>query len=273
MKKPGTSILQIIIYDDAASRSWPDALRFDVCKALLDRGYGVTCTCELAPPDNDPRLILGLFHNSNLPSQGAAAGRASIFKDVSNFDAQGIVQLVEQVAERVHGTPTASERTSWFPVIDYDRCTHCMDCLSFCLFGVYAISSKKEIAVRHPEKCKPDCPACSRVCPEAAIIFPKYSAAPINGAEVDGVAPEKIKVDVSALLGGDLYRALRDRSQRVGSRFSGDRDEQLAHKERQRYLSQLKDQLDIPDHVLDALPPKGRSGKKPQNSNESKTER
>jgi hypothetical protein len=24
-----------------------------------------------------------------------------------------------------------------FPVIDYDKCTNCMQCLSFCLFGVW----------------------------------------------------------------------------------------------------------------------------------------
>ncbi len=24
----------------------------------------------------------------------------------------------------------------WFPVIDYDRCTNCKQCLNFCLFGV-----------------------------------------------------------------------------------------------------------------------------------------
>ncbi|MEI9897476.1 MAG: hypothetical protein WDN28_27365 [Chthoniobacter sp.] len=69
----------------------------------------------------------------------------------------------------------------WFPVIDYDRCTNCMQCLSFCLFGVYGVDGDKHIQVQNNDHCKTNCPACSRVCPEAAIMFPKYKAGPING--------------------------------------------------------------------------------------------
>ena len=32
----------------------------------------------------------------------------------------------------------------WFPVIDYDRCTNCMQCLSFCLFGVYGVERRRQ---------------------------------------------------------------------------------------------------------------------------------
>jgi len=27
----------------------------------------------------------------------------------------------------------------WYPVIDYSRCTNCMECIDFCLFGVYGV--------------------------------------------------------------------------------------------------------------------------------------
>jgi NAD-dependent dihydropyrimidine dehydrogenase PreA subunit len=144
----------------------------------------------------------------------------------------------------------------WFPVIDYSRCTNCMQCLSFCLFDVYGVSADKKIQVQNQSNCKTDCPACSRVCPEVAIMFPKYRHGPINGDEVqaDDVRREAMKVDISALLGGDVYSMLRDRSAKAKSRFSKERDDDRALKERQNCLMALKRDLDIPAEVLAALP-------------------
>ena len=31
----------------------------------------------------------------------------------------------------------------WYPVIDYDRCTNCMECIDFCLFGVYGVDGQE----------------------------------------------------------------------------------------------------------------------------------
>jgi len=59
---------------------------------------------------------------------------------------------------------------------------------------------------------------------------------------------------ISALLGGDIYSALRDRSAKAKSRFSKERDEDRALKERQRCLTKLQEQMDIPAEVLAALP-------------------
>src|ERR1041385_4970329 len=144
----------------------------------------------------------------------------------------------------------------WFPVIDYDRCTNCMQCLSFCLFGVYGVDEQQRIQVQNNDNCKTNCPACSRVCPEAAIMFPKYKAGPINGDVVsDGdLQREKMKIDISALLGGDIYQMLRDRSERAKSRFSKERDADKALKERQKCLVKLAQAGDIPPEVLMALP-------------------
>jgi NAD-dependent dihydropyrimidine dehydrogenase PreA subunit len=144
----------------------------------------------------------------------------------------------------------------WFPVIDYSRCTNCMQCLSFCLFDVYGVSADRKIQVQNQTNCKTDCPACSRVCPEVAIMFPKYRHGPINGEEVttDDVRREAMKVDISALLGGDIYSMLRDRSAKAKSRFSKERDDDRALKERQNCLVALKKDLDIPAEVLAALP-------------------
>jgi len=145
----------------------------------------------------------------------------------------------------------------WFPVIDFDRCNNCMQCLSFCLFSVYGVDSARMISVANPENCKTNCPACSRVCPEAAIIFPKYASRPINGAEISpsDLERESMKADISALLGGDVYGALRERSKTTGPRFSPERDPETALRERRRHLAALAELGQVPAEVLKSLPP------------------
>src|SRR4029078_8437827 len=99
------------------------------------------------------------------------------------------------------GTVRAGGWKPWFPVIDFGRCTNCMQCLSFCLFDVYGVTTDGRIHVQNENNCKTDVPACSRVCPEVAIMFPKYKAGPINGDAIssDDVRREAMKVDISAL--------------------------------------------------------------------------
>ncbi|NQT21422.1 MAG: hypothetical protein HQ592_17075 [Planctomycetes bacterium] len=60
----------------------------------------------------------------------------------------------------------------WHPVVDYSRCVNCAQCMQFCLFGVYELDDADKLIVRNPNNCKPGCPACSRICPSGAIIFP-----------------------------------------------------------------------------------------------------
>ncbi|HAY81980.1 MAG TPA: ferredoxin family protein [Planctomycetaceae bacterium] len=86
----------------------------------------------------------------------------------------------------------------WYPVIDYSRCTNCMECIDFCLFGVYGIDTAETILVEQPDSCRKGCPACSRVCPENAIIFPQHKSPAIAGAPVDAGA---LKIDLSKLFG------------------------------------------------------------------------
>src|SRR5207244_12652512 len=120
--------------------------------------------------------------------------------------------------------------------------------LTFRLFGVHGVDANQRIQVDNHDNCKTTCPACSRVCPEAAIMFPKYKAGPINGDTVSDsdLQREKMKIDISALLGGDVYQMLRDRSERAKSRFSKERDSEKALKERQKCLVKLAQAGDIP---------------------------
>ena len=113
-------------------------------------------------------------------------------------------------APPLKGTP------AWYPVIDYERCTACGQCHDFCLFGVYAKDEDGQVRVIQPESCKNNCPACARICPEAAIMFPKIAEAPINGAEItdESALRSQIKVNVDEILGDDVYAALNARKQK-----------------------------------------------------------
>lgn len=98
------------------------------------------------------------------------------------------------------GAPAAAGGTSeipadparaWYPLVDPERCTQCNECHQFCLFGVYELDAAGALAVAHPERCKPGCPACARICPHSAIMFPLYGRDPaIAGAPGRLVAPE-----------------------------------------------------------------------------------
>ena len=211
------------------------ANRYETLTALLEKGFTVS--------------------SSHSPDRPAIAidGRPDV--NLDGMDTQALADAVDEV-RRQSGITQPGGWKPWFPVIDYKRCTNCMQCLSFCLFDVYGVSADGKIQVQNQSNCKTECPACSRVCPEVAIMFPKYRHGPINGDEVsaDDVRREAMKVDISALLGGDIYAALRDRSAKAKSRFSKERDDERALKERQNCLLKLQQNLDIPPEVLAALP-------------------
>lgn len=88
----------------------------------------------------------------------------------------------------------------WYPVIDYSRCTNCMECIDFCLFGVYGVDELERLTVENQDNCKKGCPACSRVCPEQAIMFPDYKTPAIAGAPIGAIG--NLKIDLTKLFGG-----------------------------------------------------------------------
>jgi len=72
-------------------------------------------------------------------------------------------------------------RHRWYPVIDYQECQNCLECVNFCLFGVYTIGENQVPLVEQPDQCRHGCPACARVCPAGAILFPEYDDPMISG--------------------------------------------------------------------------------------------
>ncbi len=118
---------------------------------------------------------------------GDTNGHAEAAPAEPDASASGKVERIEEPAGR-----------RWYPVIDYSRCTNCMECIDFCLFGVYGVDRIDTILVEQPDNCRKGCPACSRVCPENAIIFPQHKTPAIAGSNE---AAESMKIDLSQLFG------------------------------------------------------------------------
>ncbi len=107
-----------------------------------------------------------------------------------------------------------SVRPRWYPVIDYDRCTNCLECLNFCLFGVFGMDKSEEVFVEQADACRDGCPACSRVCPSQAIMFPRHDSRAVAGDPT--ASDDGFNLDLVQLLGsstpGQIAAAERDKA-------------------------------------------------------------
>ena len=248
--------LRLVIYEGAGASALTPEERFQSISTLLERGFSVTRAGSerpLAPEDGAPIAVFGRFDDPGILQDQPSVRFRALDAPV---DPVALADVASTAAQELEAAAPGAWKP-WFPVIDYDRCTNCMQCLSFCLFGVYGADEQKQIEVQNQDNCKTNCPACSRVCPEAAIMFPKYKAGPINGDTVSDadLNREKMKIDISALLGGDVYSMLRTRSERARSRFSKERDSDKALAERQKCLVKLASMAgEIPPEVLMSLP-------------------
>jgi len=197
-------IVRVLLYEGPGSSPLSDQFRGALLQSLLERGFPVSCMRSSGTIDaaaNSVLLVMGEFD-----SHPQTANSQVRFQRLEGPDPAQAADYADQVRNEL-GLERPGTWKPWFPVIDYARCTNCMQCLSFCLFDVYGVSTTGGIEVRNQDKCKTECPACSRVCPEVAIMFPKYRHGPINGEDVntDDIRREAMKVDISALLGGDVY--------------------------------------------------------------------
>jgi len=214
----------------------------DLC-GLAAGGHDVFSQCEDA---SDlivlacyPRAVRALFHaaGASLPDEAqienlrTAEDIESIVKQLISRGQAGEVQLIEALKEWI----------PWFPAIDPQRCKNCKLCLSFCLFGVYAKDDSGKVRVVRPDQCKTNCPACSRVCPYAAIVFPKYHSSPIQGDTVDEAQWKQREVPstLQERLSNNIYTMLRKRSQSTAENIED--------------LKKLQKTLDIPDEVIEKL--------------------
>lgn len=210
---------RIVVHESPGGGSPSPERRAEIVATLLDDRCTVTCTAAGTAPEapGDGEMHLN-------------------WKDLADLSPEAITGRVEEL-RRESELPPPDDWVPWFPVIDYDRCGNCGQCLNFCLFGTYARSEDDAVEVRNPSHCKTNCPACARICPELAIIFPKHPTGPINGDVVreEDLEGETVKVDPAALARGDVYAALRNRSASEGG---------------QRSTEELIEKLEIPPDVL-----------------------
>ena len=104
----------------------------------------------------------------------------------ASLESRGAVAEVREVQE------TVSPR--WYPVIDWSRCINCQHCLQFCLFGVYELDEAGQVTPTSPDNCKDGCPACARICPQSAIMFPLHE----HDKAIAGAPGEFVQLDPEA---------------------------------------------------------------------------
>lgn len=197
-----------------------------------------------------PRAITWLFERAGapLPQDGSVLFlNQRHLKPQQILDRLGINTPAESSRLQEHHAPS-EDWVPWFPVIDRDRCRNCKLCLNFCLFGVYSTDEQGQVQVTQPDHCKNNCPACARVCPAQAIIFPKIDQSPINGDEVTDTTVTNKTNPLDHLQDTNIYDLLRQRSGRT-QRFSSE------PRNPGTMLELLHLQLDIPLEVLQALSP------------------
>ena len=173
-----------------------------------------------------PRAVRGLFDWAGFPLRD----RGVSFLNMRTLDAKAVLKGLP------HATPSSRRRgilprqpastdvaspggwIPWFPVLDRARCVNCKQCVSFCAFGVYTVKDGTAM-VANPTNCKTNCPACARMCPHLAIIFPKCPEEPIDGTEVTPAHIRQRRAMVKKPVHGmDMHALLAARSAHAAQR-------------------------------------------------------
>ena len=239
------SPLLVVLYEGAGAMPLDADARFEITRTLLEKGYRVI-THAGRPQRHDAGRAAGARAR---PLHRRAAGRGrrrhrrrgplplARRRRAGRASSRSSKASAATPRRRSRAAGSRGSRSSTTAAAP----TACSACRSACSTSTASRRTSRS-RCRSQTNCKTDCPACSRVCPEVAILFPKYKAGPINGDEVNAadLEREKMKVDISALLGGDIYAALRQRSQHASSRFARERDDQRALEERKRCLAKLQ---------------------------------
>lgn len=179
----------------------------DLCEKIMERSPDLAEVASSPVIACFPRAVRALFDTVGMCPECVADIRndsvATILDQLGYKpgDAGGEDAGADKFRETIAAFPVKTGVDAWYPTLDKARCMECGKCHDFCLFGVYTIEDGV-VRVRNPRSCKNDCPACARMCPGKAIIFPKYGKSPINGGvsdEEQAVSPDTKAVYADAL--------------------------------------------------------------------------
>lgn len=226
---------QNIVICACASRSFISKVQVaELVATLQQAGYNVTIEADLCETaETDParmrelvtgNIIMGCYTRAlrALADRADCSATKNInirgrrveqilkelnLDDAMNHDEEWQARRDAALAE-INAFAVKVATDAWYPILDYERCVNCGKCHDFCLFGVYTIEDGK-VKVAQPQNCKNNCPACSRVCPAEAVIFPKYERSPINGgsASEEGI----IMLDMDTMYADALRARLEQR--------------------------------------------------------------
>ncbi|WP_430809523.1 MULTISPECIES: ATP-binding protein [unclassified Carboxylicivirga] len=191
-------------------------IKDDLCRLVVDdpnqiikAKEGTIIACHTRAVNNHLNW-LGITPGSIIEARESSADEI-----LSKFGLEGDAPspTTDDLIKELEALPVCKDQDAWYPVIDKTKCTECGKCHDFCLFGVYTVENK-QVKVTNPHNCKNNCPACARMCPSQAIIFPKYDKSPINGGtEIEEIFTEEVKAEM-------YQKRLQYRLQQNRNRFS-----------------------------------------------------
>ena len=158
---------RVILYEGPRAEPLGLELRSGLVQKLLERGIAVRrvsraeVSLDSSTAAEEP-LILGRF-GGRLPASSHDDRELPVrLRDITGLTIEDVLALVDTLCGALTTKVNGKRWKPWFPVIDFNRCTNCMQCLSFCLFDVYGVTTGGKIQVQNESNCKTDCPACSR---------------------------------------------------------------------------------------------------------------
>ena len=222
----GASTLRINIVTDLCH--WAAKERDSLCRDLkLGDSIFLISSCSR-------RAIINLLNYAGITAAEESVKKFVNYRNVSHSAIGAQVKAVVDDATGVTFHNFAIDYTpanlAWFPVIDRELCTNCRQCENFCLFGVYKFADGA-VSVNKPSKCKPYCPACAKICPQSAVIFPKHDSPVTNGEEIRKDGP--VDKTISNMSGPELMSLLHNRSN----------------------IADKAKELGIPDSVINSMSP------------------
>jgi hypothetical protein len=135
--------LRVVLYEGSGSRRLEAPVRAGALRLLLENGYSVTRVGggagAASAPGDGPMAVLGRFDAAQpAVAEGQGDDRPVFFCSVEGLEPDAVLRGVEELHACANTAPRQKWKP-WFPVIDFSRCTNCMQCLTFCLFDVYGV--------------------------------------------------------------------------------------------------------------------------------------